>query len=473
MEIHEYASHDAVGLRDLVRQGEVTEKELVALAQDAVGSVNDKLNALAFPLFDEPLEHGAGPFDGVPFLLKDCGPVAEGVPFTCGSRFFAGASAPVDSLIMERFRRAGLAAIGATNVPEMTISFATESKLHGVTRNPWNLDRGTGGSSGGSAALVAAGAVPFAHGNDGAGSIRLPAACCGVVGLKPSRGRTPTGPFEWESFFGLGYHFGLTRTVRDSAHLLDAVHGYAPGEKFTAPPPSRPWAEEVGRDPGRLRVAVATAAWSGVPVDEECAAAAMQVARELETLGHFVDAASPAIDGDTILRTYVPLTTTAVAGVMAGSQREIRQDALEAVSWTLFQEAQRVTAVDVAAGFAAANSVSRAVGEFFTGYDVLITPTLGQLPSPHGSLRYDDPGHTLESWLRSIFDYGPFTEAFNISGEPAISLPLGQSRDGLPIGVQLVAPYGREDLLFQVAAQLEQAMPWSDRRPPVFVGRSA
>lgn len=473
MEIQEYVTHDAVSLRDLLSRGEVTEKELVGVAREAVEAVNDELNALAQPLFDEPLQHEDGPFDGVPFVIKDMGPAAEGVPFTCGSRFFEGATAPVDLLIMKRFRKAGLAAIGATNVPEMTISFATESKLHGVTRNPWNLERGTGGSSGGSAALVAAGAVPFAHGNDGAGSIRLPAACCGVVGLKPSRGRTPTGPYEWESFFGLGYHFGLTRTVRDSAHLLDALHGSAPGEKFTAPPPVRPWAQDVGRDPGQLRVAVATAAWSGVPVDEECAAAAVQVGRELEKLGHVVDSSSPAIDGDTIMRTYVPLTTTAVAGVMAGAGKEIRQDELEAVSWTLFQEAQRLTAVEVAAGFSAANTISRSVGEFFTEHDILVTPTLGQLPAPHGTLRYDDPNHTVESWLRSIFDYGPFTEAFNISGEPAISLPLAQSRDGLPIGIQLVAPYGREDLLFQVAAQLEQAMPWSDRRPSVFAGPPA
>lgn len=472
MNIRDYASYDAVGLRGLLKRGEVHKGELISVAQDAVRNVNDDLNALAFPLFEEPLGYREGPFSGIPFVIKDSGPVAQGIPFTCGSRFFQGAVAPVDLTIMERFRQAGLVAIGATNVPEMTISFATESSLHGVTRNPWNLKRGTGGSSGGSAALVAAGAVPFAHGNDGAGSIRLPAACCGVVGLKPSRGRTPTGPYEWESFFGLGYHFGLTRTLRDTAHLLDAVHGHAAGEKFTAPLPPRPWAEEIGRDPGRLRVAVATAAWSKVPVDAECSAAANQVAKELERLGHDVEADSPAIDGDTIMRTYVPLTTTAVAGVLAASGAEISRDVLEAGSWTLFQEAQELTAVEVAEGFSAANTISRASGDFFRKYDLLVTPTLGRLPAPHGTLKYNDPGHTVETWLKSIFEYGPFTEAFNISGEPAISLPLCESRDGLPIGIQLVAPYGREDVLFQVGSQLEQVMPWSDRSPPVFAGDS-
>lgn len=220
-------------------------------------------------------------------------------------------------------------------------------------------------------------------------------------------------------------------------------------------------------------MAVTTEAWSGVPVDAECAAAASRVGRDLEQLGHAVEHASPAIDGEDIVRVFVPLTTTAVAEVMAGSGREISRDVVEAVSWTLFQEARRLTALQLAAGFAAANAISRAVGRFFLEYDVLVTPTLGQLPAPHGTLRYGDPEHTVESWLRSIFDYGPFTAVFNISGEPAISLPLAESRGGMPIGIQLVAPHGREDLLFQVAGQLEEALPWSDRRPPVSVGRSA
>jgi amidase len=469
--VEEYASFDAVGLRDLLRRGAVAEDEVVTAAREAVAAVNGSLDALALPLFEKALDYEDGPFRGVPILLKDVGPVAEGMPFTCGSRFFDGATAPQDSTLMQRFRRAGLAAIGATTVPEMAISFATESKLHGVTRNPWDVGRGTGGSSGGSAALVAAGAVPFAHGDDAAGSIRVPAACCGLVGLKPSRGRTPSGPYEWEGFFGLGYGFGLTRTVRDAAHLLDALHGPAPGEKLGAPAPVRPWAEEVRREPGRLRVAVTTESWSGGPVDAECAAAANHVAGALADLGHVVEHASPSIDGETVLQVFVPLTTAAVAEVMAGSGRPVDRDVLEAVSWTLFQEAQRLTALDLAAGFAAANTVSRSVGRFFTEHDVLITPTLAQLPAPHGTLRYDDPTHSVESWLRSIFDLGPFTAAFNISGEPAISLPLAQSREGLPIGVQLVAPYGREDLLFQVAAQLERALPWSGRRPLVHAAR--
>src|SRR6185312_7963404 len=299
MRVDEYSAHDAVGLRELLRAGDVSEGEVVAVAREAIGAVDGTLNALAMPLFDAPLEHAAdGPFAGVPFLIKNSGPVAEGVPFTMGSDLFADAVAPCDLEIMRRFRAAGLATLGVTNVPELVISFATESRRHGITRNPWDPERGAGASSGGSAALVAAGAVPLAHGNDGAGSIRVPASCCGLVGLKPSRGRTPVGPHETEALFGLGYEFALTRTVRDAAHLLDAVQGAGVGDKVMAIPPARPYAQELGERPSRLRVAVATTAWSGVAVQPECADAARHVARVLADAGHDVDDARPAIDAE-------------------------------------------------------------------------------------------------------------------------------------------------------------------------------
>ena len=282
MRLDEYSALDAVGLRDLLRAGDVSEAELVAAAREAIGAVDGTLNALAMPLFDAPLDHAAdGPFAGVPFVIKNSGPVAEGVPFTMGSDLFEGAVAPCDLEIMRRFRAAGLATLGVTNVPEMVISFATESRRHGITRNPWDPERGAGGSSGGSAALVAAGCVPMAHGNDGAGSIRIPASCCGLVGLKPSRGRTPAGPHETELLFGMAYEFALARTVRDVAHLLDAVQGAGLGDKVMAIPPVRPYADEVGAPPPRLRVALATTAFSGVPVDPECAGAAQAVAAHL------------------------------------------------------------------------------------------------------------------------------------------------------------------------------------------------
>ncbi|MPY96278.1 MAG: amidase, partial [Acidimicrobiia bacterium] len=425
----------------------------------------------SMPLFETALRYDpAGPFGGVPFLIKDDGPTAEGVPFTVGSRHFQGAIAPFDHGIMEQFRTAGLAALGVTAVPEMGISFTTESVLNGITRNPWDLARGVGGSSGGAAALVAAGAVPVAHGSDGAGSIRVPASCCGVVGLKPTRGRTPVGPYVAEFEGGLGCQFLLTRSLRDAAHLLDAVHGAALGDKYVVQAPAGHYASDLGTAPGRLRVALTTAAWSGVAVDPECVLAAEATARVLEGLGHDVRQAGPRVDAEQIVGAYVPSAATGVGVVIGLSPRPVGPDTLEAVSLRCLAEAQQLTGLDVARASGAFNAVMRATAKFFTTWDVLVTPTLGQLPAPHGTLDYNYAGHSVESWIRAIMSYGPFTALFNIGGQPAISLPLAQSKNGLPIGVQLVAPYGREDLLFRVAATLEEAMPWRDRRPPIFAG---
>jgi amidase len=466
--VDEYAGHDAVGLRDLLHAGEVTEAEVEAAAREAIARVEPALNALAFPLFDVPLEHSAdGPFAGVPFVLKNSGPVAEGVPFTMGSDLFEGAVAPCDLEIMQRFRAAGLAALGVTNVPEMVISFATESRRHGPTRNPWNLDRGTGGSSGGSAALVAAGAVPVAHGNDGAGSIRVPSSCCGLVGLKPSRGRTPAGPHETELLFGLAYEFALARTVRDVAGLLDAVHGAAVGDKVMALPPARPFADEVGARPPRLRVALTTAAWSGVPVDPACAEAARAVATLLAGERHDVAEASPAIDADLVRDVYDSITLVALGGVPDVAPRAPSAENVEGTTLAAFERARTITGVEVGRGFRAFHAVARAAALFFTEHDLLVTPTMAQPPWEHGRLDYDRPGRSMASWIDGIFEYGPFTATFNIGGQPAISVPTGESADGLPVGVQLVAAHGREDLLLQVASLLEQALPWAGRRPKI------
>ncbi|MFC6083489.1 amidase [Sphaerisporangium aureirubrum] len=470
MEFHEYARYDAVGLGELIKAGEVSAAEVEAVAREALAHADAEVNGLAMPLFDEALWHAeGGPFAGVPFLIKDHGPVAAGVPFAIGSRSIRGAVASRDTELMTRFRTAGLSTLGVTTVPEMAISFSTESVKHGPTRNPWDLERGVGGSSGGAAALVAAGAVPIAHGSDGAGSIRVPAACCGLVGLKPSRGRVPCGPDAGEAGLGMSYEFALTRTVRDAAHLLDAVHGPAVGDKYTAPPPHGRYADDLGRDPGPLRVAVTTAAWSGATVQPEVAAAAVHTGRVLERAGHHVTEASPEVDWDAVMRSQVA-GLAAIASLYLLAPQQPDPIRMEAVSRRVLEFGRRYGAVDLMAGFGAQNQVTRSVGAFFTGYDVLVTPVLARSPAPHGTLRYDDPAHTVTSWLESLFDYSPFAVVFNISGQPAISLPLGHGLDGLPIGVQLVAPYGREDLLFRVAAQLERATPWAGRVPPVHVG---
>jgi amidase len=469
MEIHEYASYDAIGIRDLIRAGEVRAEEVEAAARQALEVANAKVNGLALPVFAPALEHAEeGPFAGVPFLIKDHGPVAEGVPFTLGSRSLPGVVAWRDTDLMARFRAAGLVTLGLTTVPEMCVSFSTEPLRYGPARNPWNLDRGVGGSSGGGAALVAAGAVPVAHASDGAGSIRIPASCCGLVGLKPSRGRVPCGPDTGEPMLGMAYEFALTRTVRDAAHLLDAVQGPGIGDKYTAPPPLRPYTDEIGTDPGRLRVAVTTKSWSGSVVDGQVAAAAIEVGRMLEQDGHTVCEAGPHIDWDDVMQEWVA-EAVAIASTLLLAPRQPDPARMEAVSREFLQVAREYSALDMLAAFNAQNRVTRSVSAFFTEYDLLITPTLGRLPAPHGTLRYNDPGYTMVTWLESLADYGPFTQVFNATGQPAISLPLGQSDDGLPIGVQIVAPYGREDLLFRIAAHLEQAMPWKDRIPPVFV----
>ena len=470
MDVHEYATHDAVGLRDLLRSREVGAEEVEAVARQALERANAELNGLALPLLSPALEHAdEGPFAGVPFLIKDI-PMAAGVPFSVGSRSLVGVVAQHDSDLMTRFRAAGLVTLGVTTVPEMAISFSTESVKHGPTRNPWGLEHGVGGSSGGAAALVAAGAVPIAHGNDGAGSVRIPASCCGLVGLKPSRGRTPCGPDTGDPGFGTSYEFALSRTVRDAAHLLDAVEGPGVGDKYTAPPPRGCYADDLGLEPGALRVALTTQAWSGVAVDREVAAAAVRAARVLEDMGHVVSEASPVVDWEAVMSSNVG-GMAGVAAPFLTAPRPPDPSKLEAVSRQVLAEAQELSALDLVAVFDAHNRVSRAVGAFFTEYDLLVTPTLGQQPAPHGTLQYDNPDHTTRSWLQSLFDYGPFTVVFNISGQPAISLPLAQSESGLPIGVQFVAPYGREDLLFRIAAQLERAMPWCDRTPSVFAGQ--
>jgi amidase len=470
VELGEYAALDAVALRELIVAGQVSAAEVEAVARRALDIADTELNALTMPVFSPALEHEPdGPLGGVPFVIKDSGPFARGVPFTLGSRSLRGAVAMVDHDLMTRFRAAGLVTLGQSTVPEFGLSFSTESLAYGPTRNPWAPGRGVGGSSGGSAALVAAGAVPLAHGNDGAGSIRVPASACGLVGLKPTRGRTPSGPYAGESAFGMTVEFGLTRTVRDTALLLDAVCAPAIGDKYSAPPPLRPYAREVSADPGRLRVAVTTAAWSGAAVDPEVVAATVTVGSLLEWLGHTVTEASPAIDADALVEAMM-LAAVASGAALLMVPRQPDRALMEAVSRQVLAETRAATALDVMSAVDAQHRVTRPVGLFLNRHDLLVTPTLGQLPAPHGTLDYDNPDHTVRSWLRRLLEYGPFTAPFNVSGHPAISLPLGHSRAGLPIGVQLVAAYGREDLLLRVAAQLEQAAPWWDRQPGVFVG---
>lgn len=468
MRLSEYSSQDATGLRDLIAAGDVSPAEVETAARDALAAVNSDLNALTQDLFDPALDaNPAGVLGGVPFLIKDSGPVARNVSFTLGSRSIRGAFPSDDSELMARFRLAGLVALGQTTAPELGLTFATESRRYGVTRNPWALDRGVGGSSGGSAALVAAGAVPLAHGNDGGGSIRIPASSCGLVGLKPTRGRTPSGPLVGEAAFGLISEFALTRTVRDTALLLDAVSAPTVGEKYVLPAPRHPFLDTITNDPGRLRIALRTTAWSDARTDEQVRLATVRVAETLEWIGHRVTEAAPALDADDLIEAEM-LAVYATGSAMLRASVRPDPALLEGVSRQVLEETARASALEVMASIEAQHRVTRPIGMFFEEFDLLVTPTLGQLPAPHGELDYDNDRYSARDWIARISEYGPFTAAFNISGNPAISLPLGESRESLPIGVQLVAAHGREDLLLSVAAQLEQAMPWRDRQPPIF-----
>ncbi|HET9918543.1 MAG TPA: amidase family protein [Ktedonobacteraceae bacterium] len=473
MHFSEYSEYDAVGLAQLIKSGDVSAQEVQQIARQAILAVNPVLNALVGELFEEALPASTtGPLAGVPFVVKDLSLHAAGIRTWMGSRLAGeGIVFPQDTDLMTRFKQAGLVTLGRTATPEFGFNATAEALANGPTHNPWNLSRSSGGSSGGSAALVAARAVPVAHGTDGAGSIRIPAAWCGLVGLKPTRGRTPPGPDTDERLSGLGIDFALARTVRDVAALLDAVSGPGVGDKYFAAPPERPYAQEVGTPPGRLRIAMTTRAWSGVPVDKEYADTVSMVCHELAAMGHDVEEASPEVDWECFVEANLPIWTASVADSALGLAHargiDLGPDVLEAVTLASVEYGQRLTAVDLLRALRLCKSISRGVGAFFGSYDVLVTPTIAAPPPLLGTLNQNDPNIDPRGWLDTLFALIPFTPLFNMTGQPAISLPLGQSSEGLPIGVQLVGRYGDEATLLRLAAQLEQALPWAARRPSV------
>jgi amidase len=473
MHISEYRKYDAVGLAHLIKGGQVSAQEVQEIARQALLAVNPTLNALVGGLFEELLSASpTGPLAGVPFVFKDLSLHAAGIRTGLGSRLTGeGIVFPHDTDLMTRFRQAGLVALARTATPEFGFNATTEPVVHGPTRNPWDPSRSTGGSSGGSAALVAVRAIPVAHGTDGAGSIRIPAAWCGLVGLKPTRGRVPPGPDTDERLCGLGVDFALTRTVRDAAALLDAVNGPGEGDKYFAPPPRRPYAQEVGSPPGRLRIAMTAQAWSGGPVDKEYADTVSQVCRELAAQGHDVEEASPQVDWERFVDANLPIWTASIAdnalGIAHARGLELGPDVLEAVTLASVEYGRRLTAIDLLRALRLCSTLTRGVSAFFRSYDVLVTPTVAGPPPVLGTLNQNDPGIDPRGWLNKLFELIPFTPLFNVTGQPAISLPLGQSSAGLPIGVQLVARYGDEATLFRLAAQLEQALPWHLRHPPI------
>ena len=471
---------DATAQAELVRRREATPRDLVEAAIARIEKTNPELNAVITPLFEKARAQAAsatlpdGPFRGVPFLLKDLFCHSAGDPYHAGMRLLRELRwvEPADTQLAARFRAAGFVFVGRTNVPELGPVPTTEPVAYGPTRNPWDPSRSPGGSSGGSAAAVAAGMVPAAHANDGGGSIRIPASECGLVGLKPSRGRVSLGPDVGESWAGMAIEHAVTRSVRDTAAILDAIAGYVPGDPYTAPPPARPFREEVGAPTGSLRIGLLLAAPGGqVQVDPECAAAAGDAARLLESLGHRVEESHPAAldDPESAL---APVTVIAawtardLAYWSARTGRTIGARDVEPMIWAIAEMGRAVTGVEYIQAVEKLHAYSRRViGWWSDGFDLLVTPTIPEPPPPLG--QFDaTPTDPLRGFARGG-TFVAFTLPFNVTGQPAISLPLHWSGGGLPIGVQLVAAYAREDLLIRVAAQLEAARPWKDRRPPV------
>ncbi|WP_367431150.1 amidase [Streptomyces celluloflavus] len=478
MRISEYVSYDAVGLAELVAKGEVTPAELEAAAREAAQRVNPQLNAIVetWPADDEP-DPGSTPLAGVPFLIKDLGVSMAGRRTELGSRLAVGNVAGADSSLMRRFRRAGLVTFGRTATPEMAYSITTEPVLYGATRNPWDLARSAGGSSGGAGAAVAAGVVPIAHATDAAGSIRIPAAYNGLFGLKPTRGRVSVGPDVDEIFNGLAVHGSVSRTVRDSAALLDRIRGPEPGDPYFAQEPSRPYAEEVTRHPGSLRIGVLTHAWGGRRTTTAVADALSRTVRLLESLGHQVEEVKVDLGADweefvlANARLWTANLTASVDELAAAFDRPINSSTLEPPILASYHYGQQVGGAQFVTALAIRNRVARSLARHFDAHDMLLTPTLPELPVPLGT--YAEGAEALDGlgWLRRLFDRSPFSAAFNVAGTPAMSVPLtADAGTGLPIGMQFAAGYGLEDRLFRLAGQLEQASPWSGRTPTVWAG---
>lgn len=471
--MNDVALLDATSQAELVRKKQIKPIELVEAAIERIERVNGVINAVVTPMYEEarraaqgPLP--SGPFTGVPFLLKDLGPAYAGVRMTSGSVFCKDFVPTEDSTLVKRYKAAGLIVIGKTNTPEFGLVPTTEPKLFGPARNPWDTGRITGGSSGGSAASVAAGIVPMAHGNDGGGSIRIPASCCGVFGLKPTRARTPQGPALGDIMSGLAIDHALTRSVRDSAALLDATAGPDLGDPYWAPPPARPFIQEVGADPGRLRIAFTTQAPTGAPIHPDCAAAVRDAAALCEALGHHVEEASPPIDGGLLTTAFTAAWAAGAAWSVDGMARVLgrqpKDDDLEPLTWALYRMGRSISASDYLLAVTAMQQMARAAARFFQDYDVWLTPTLADPPLPLGS--FDSPPENPMAGFQRAAQYVPFTPFINATGQPAMSIPLYWNEAGLPVGTHFVGRFGDEATLFRLAAQLEEARPWAGRWPP-------
>lgn len=493
----EYGEYDATGLAELVEKGEVQALELLDEAVSRLDKMNPELNAVVDRWEGDAraeLERNGpvkGAFTGVPFLMKDLVAMIEGRRMTSACRFTRDYRAEVSTELYQRYVRAGLVSFGKTNTPELGLAPVTESRLFGPCRNPWDADKTSGGSSGGAAVAVATGVVPMAHGNDGGGSIRMPASCCGLFGLKPSRGRTPTGPLAGHLFSGMAVEHVLSRSVRDSARALDATHGIDPGAPFDAPAPERSFASAAERDPGRLRIGYSLEPMLGYHIHPDCVVAVEATAKLLEGLGHHVEEAKPLpLDFDSARHAYMTLVAGDTSMLIRHFEKIMNRGAIwqefEPQTWSSKMVGERLSATDFSLSLAELDSVHRQLAQFLDAqqYDVLLSPTLAAPPLKIGE--HANPGRDamvmqilrflpflpkplLHAAMRhsapDVFTWMAITPLFNATGQPAMSVPIHWNDDGLPLGSHFVARYGQEELLFSLAGQIERAAPWAHRRP--------
>ena len=495
----EYDRYDGLGLAELVRKKEVKPTELVEEAINRIEKLNPQVNAVIHKMYDSARRVAEedlpdGPFRGVPFLLKDILTPYAGVPMRSGSRFLKDFVPDHDSEMVKRFKAAGIIVLGKTNTPELGLMPVTEPELFGPSHNPWDLTRTTGGSSGGSAAAVASRMVPLAQGSDGGGSIRIPASCCAVFGLKPTRGRNPVGPDYGEVWRGLACHHVLTCSVRDSAAMLDATAGPDVGAPYYATPPSRPFLTEVGTDPGKLRIAFTSKPFLPATIQADCIKGLEATVKLCQDLGHQVSEAAPQIDVRAFARAFTTLVCSETRArieedeVLVG--RKATFGAFESVTWLMGLLGKQCRAPEFSRALNFLQRTSRQVGEFFKDYDVLLTPTLAMPPVVTGAFQPKGVqamagkllGRLNAGWLisalagidvlaKQVFEFMPYTPLFNVTGQPAMSVPLYWNDEGLPIGMQFVARYGDEATLFRLASQLERARPWFYRIPTICTKR--
>jgi amidase len=467
----EYGNYDGLGLADLIAKKEITPLELLRAVRQRVDALNPKLNALCHLFFDKAEAQisqslGIGPFWGVPFALKDGGLYLAGTITSAGSRIWKDNIADFDSTLVERYKQAGLVIFGKTNSPELGLTTTTESVLFGQTHNPWSLQRTSGGSSGGAAAVVASRIVPMAHGSDGGGSIRIPASCCGVFGFKPTRGRVPLGPTQFESWNGCTQHHVLTISVRDSAALLDVSVGPELGSPYFSPLPQLPFLKEIGTEAGKLRIALVTATPGGTPLDPECKKAVLEAAKLCENLGHSVEETALPIDFALARGAFFAILQVSLARVLDDAAtilgRPVCEQDVEPVTWATMQAGTKVASVTYSRAIATLHQIGLAMAKFQRSYDVILSPTLAKPPVALGLMRLSQD---VPTWSQEVMEFSPYTALYNVTGQPSMSVPLHWTPDGLPVGVMFSARFGEDATLFRFAAQLERAQPWDKRRP--------